>query len=223
MVRLKRQRKERPDGFVLYSQSMKVLQLLSDEAAGRVIKCAIEYFLTLHEMTEDQSAEYLAFSILKVDVDTALSRFRELCQRNAENRGKDGQAELPATSGDHSSPVVASGRQNINEIIDIKLSDMNLSDMNLDKDAATGKPAPALKSKKFIPPTVEQVDEYIRGRNSQVDAQRFVDFYTAKNWMVGRNRMADWKAAVRTWEKRDTEKKTTATPDYSAPDGFDFV
>lgn len=203
---------------MLYSQSMKVLQLLSDEAAGRVIKCAIEYFLTLHEMAEDQSAEYLAFSILKVDVDTALSRFRELCQRNAENRGKDGQAELPATSCDHSSPVVASGCQNINELIDMKLSDMNL-----DEDAATGKPAPAPKAKKFIPPTVEQVAEYIQGRNSKVDAQRFVDFYTAKNWMVGRNRMADWKAAVRTWEKRDIEKKTTATPDYSAPAGFDFV
>lgn len=54
----------------------------------------------------------------------------------------------------------------------------------------------------FIPPSVEQVAEYCRERGNRVDAQTFVDFYTGKGWMVGKNRMADWRAAVRTWEKR---------------------
>lgn len=54
---------------------------------------------------------------------------------------------------------------------------------------------------RFIPPTVDQVREYCLERNNSVDAETFVDFYTGKGWMVGKNKMKDWKAAVRTWEK----------------------
>ena len=56
---------------------------------------------------------------------------------------------------------------------------------------------------RFTPPTVEEVESYIQERKSTVDAQQFVDFYASKGWMVGKNRMKDWKAAVRTWEKRE--------------------
>lgn len=55
-------------------------------------------------------------------------------------------------------------------------------------------------TKRFTPPTVEQVAEYCRERGNTVDAQRFVDHYTSNGWMVGRTKMKDWKAAVRTWE-----------------------
>ena len=55
--------------------------------------------------------------------------------------------------------------------------------------------------KKFIPPTVEEVQAYCQERNNKVDAQAFVDFYSSKGWMVGKNKMKDWKAAVRTWER----------------------
>lgn len=62
------------------------------------------------------------------------------------------------------------------------------------------------KSKKFIPPTLEEVKDYCFERNNQVDAEAFIDFYTSKGWMVGKNPMKDWKACVRTWEKRDSQK-----------------
>jgi hypothetical protein len=54
---------------------------------------------------------------------------------------------------------------------------------------------------RFTPPTVEEVTTYCKERNNGVDAQRFVDFYSSKGWMVGKNRMKDWQASVRTWEK----------------------
>ena len=53
----------------------------------------------------------------------------------------------------------------------------------------------------FIPPTLEEVTEYCRERNNGIDPQRFIDFYSAKGWMIGKNKMKDWKAAVRTWER----------------------
>ena len=59
------------------------------------------------------------------------------------------------------------------------------------------------KQKRFMPPTVEEVKKYCSQRGNNVDAQNFVDFYTAKGWRVGNNPMKDWQACIRTWERRD--------------------
>ena len=64
------------------------------------------------------------------------------------------------------------------------------------------------RHKNFIPPTVEEVNDYCKERNNEVDAERFIDFYSAKDWYIGKNKMKDWKAAVRTWEKGQATKKT---------------
>lgn len=61
--------------------------------------------------------------------------------------------------------------------------------------------------KNFVPPTAEEVKAYCLERNNSVDYQSFVNFYESKGWMVGKNRMKDWKAAVRTWEKSEKDKK----------------
>lgn len=55
--------------------------------------------------------------------------------------------------------------------------------------------------KKFIPPTIEEVSAYCKERRNAVNPQRFIDFYSSKNWMIGKNKMTDWEASVRTWEK----------------------
>ena len=59
------------------------------------------------------------------------------------------------------------------------------------------------KATRFTPPTLEEVTAYCQERSNNVDPQRFIDFYESKGWMVGSNKMKDWKAAVRTWERRD--------------------
>ena len=60
--------------------------------------------------------------------------------------------------------------------------------------------------KRFVPPTVGEVIAYCVERGNDIDAQQFIDFYASKGWMVGKNKMTDWKAAVRTWEKYHKEK-----------------
>lgn len=65
---------------------------------------------------------------------------------------------------------------------------------------------PPTRETRFSPPSLDEVQAYISERGSAVDAQQFVDFYASKGWMVGKNRMKDWKAAVRTWEKRRKEE-----------------
>lgn len=67
------------------------------------------------------------------------------------------------------------------------------------------------EAKKFKRPTLDEVREYIASQSYSVDAEAFIDFYEAKGWRVGNNPMKDWKAAVRTWERRNKEEGKTAT------------
>jgi len=54
----------------------------------------------------------------------------------------------------------------------------------------------------FHPPNLDDVKEYCLERNNSVDPYKWFDFYEAKGWMIGKNKMKDWKAAVRTWETK---------------------
>ena len=69
------------------------------------------------------------------------------------------------------------------------------------------------KMSHFTPPTVEEVQEYCFERGNAVDAQSFVDFYTSKGWYVGKTKMKDWKASVRTWEKNQRQKNKKSKDD----------
>lgn len=60
------------------------------------------------------------------------------------------------------------------------------------------------KNRRFTPPSLEEVQTYCKERNNSVNAESFIDFYESKGWMIGKNKMKDWKAAVRNWEKKET-------------------
>lgn len=63
-----------------------------------------------------------------------------------------------------------------------------------------------IKRKAFIKPTVSEIQNYCVERNNGINAEAFYDFYESKNWYVGKNKMIDWKACVRTWERRTNYK-----------------
>lgn len=65
---------------------------------------------------------------------------------------------------------------------------------------------------KFVAPTVEEVMAYCQERGNGVDAVRFVDYYSSKGWVVGRQPMKDWKSAVRTWERNEWNQKSSSKP-----------
>ena len=82
--------------------------------------------------------------------------------------------------------------------------DKNSIDKNsIDKNSISAK---QMLSQRFTPPTLEEVKSYCLERNNKVDAQRFIDFYESKGWMIGKSKMKDWKACVRTWEKEDNKQ-----------------
>ena len=71
----------------------------------------------------------------------------------------------------------------------------------VEKKTAADKPP----KKKFTPPSIEDVLDYARENGLRVDGERFVNYYTSIGWKVGKNPMKDWRAAVRAWERKDSE------------------
>jgi len=61
----------------------------------------------------------------------------------------------------------------------------------------------------FKKPKLDDVKDYCILRKNNVDAEAFMDFYESKDWKIGKNKMKDWKAAVRTWERREKDKPQT--------------
>lgn len=80
---------------------------------------------------------------------------------------------------------------------------------NLDTEVRLGKNSIGKEkkatAKRFTPPTLDEVKAYCQERRNGIDPERFIDFYQSKGWKIGSNPMKDWKAAVRTWEKREAK------------------
>ena len=106
---------------------------------------------------------------------------------------------------------------------DIQLTDTCLSSDSIGKDSigkdSIGKDN--INNKRFAPPTLEEVKEYCSERNNNVDPETFINFYESKGWYVGKTKMKDWKACVRTWERNRNYKPKTETKNYDTDYDFD--
>ena len=162
------------------------IEPLGDAERGRLFTSLLEYART-GAVPQLNGNERFIFPMMRAQV------ARDIAQMEAtsENRGKRKKAN-----------------EDLSDLSDkSNLSGKRTQDKEEDKDKEGSPPTPPT----FTPPTVSEVLNYCRERKNRVDPQRFVDFYTSKGWMVGKTKMKDWKAAVRTWEKDDKPKGDTVT------------
>lgn len=99
--------------------------------------------------------------------------------------------------------------RNLKEGIYEKLKDNNI---NINNTSINKKEN--IKRKSFIKPTIDEIQDYCTERNNGINANAFYDFYQSKDWYVGKNKMKDWKACVRTWELRETKNKKGWEDDF---------
>ena len=97
------------------------------------------------------------------------------------------------------------------------------TNQSITNNSITNREGKEKTASRFIPPTLEDVQAYCQERKNTVDPGRFIDYYASKGWYIGKNKMKDWRAAVRNWER---SQKAAPTPqntneiDYSIPDIF---
>ena len=98
----------------------------------------------------------------------------------------------------------------------VRLGKVSLGQVNNIGDIPQAESPPSAKKRTvFKPPTIEEVRAYCLERGNSVDAERWHNHYRANGWMVGKTKMVDWKAAVRTWERNgyDRDRRPAATSD----------
>jgi len=64
-----------------------------------------------------------------------------------------------------------------------------------------------VKKNNFTKPTLDELKNYTKEHNLKIDEERFIDYYEAKGWMIGKNKMKDWKAAARNWNRNEKQPK----------------
>ena len=98
----------------------------------------------------------------------------------------------------------------------VRLGKVSLGKVNNIGDIPQAESPPSAKKRTvFKPPTIEEVRAYCLERGNSVDAERWHNHYRSNGWMVGKTKMVDWKAAVRTWERNgyDRDRRPAATSD----------
>ena len=97
-------------------------------------------------------------------------------------------------------------------------------DIEIEKEIDCNEQSSSQKTtKKFKKPTLEEVKNYCLERNNNINAENFIDYYEANGWKVGRNSMKDWKAAVRTWERRRKENNHEVDRGSNRRDGSEYA
>lgn len=170
---------------------------MSDQELGRLFRALMEYSET-GTSPELTGRESIAFDFIADEIDRDKSAYSETCRKNRENGAKATERYRPLPTATDRGPEEPKGTQTD------KVEGIRTYKETLPIGSAK-KAAPA-----FHPPTVEEVKAYCLERKNKVDAMRFVDYYTANGWKVGKNPMKDWRAAVRTWErdeKGDTPRR----------------
>lgn len=93
--------------------------------------------------------------------------------------------------------------------IEIEYRDKS-KDIDINKDKENKE-----KTKRFTPPSLEEVQAYCNERNNNINPEYFVDYYNSNGWIVGKTKMKDWKATVRNWERREKPKQEQPKQDFS--------
>lgn len=189
--------KERP-GTMIYHDILPAVESLSREAAGELFVAILRYgkYGEIPDFSQSEGLN-VAWNFVRPRIDRDKDRYAERILRNTyglykRESNRRGEEPLSFESWYQKIylPTLEPGTV-------LPLSDAPAEDTQKDTfSEGQG------RRNQFTPPTVEEVQAYCEERRNGVDPEAFVDFYSSKGWKVGNQKMKDWKAAVRTWERR---------------------
>lgn len=211
------------NSFVFYETFESVIEELPEEMQLKFYKYITQYGLHGIE-PEVTGIEKAIWTQIQFAIDQAQNRRK----RAIENGNKGGRPNKTITENNpnetqknqtitKNNPDITENNRNIpqakpNNNLNVNVNvNANANDNVNDnvKSKGTSCEVPSPKSSRFIPPTLAEVEAYCFTRNNSVNAQQFIDFYSSKNWYVGKNKMTDWRASVRLWESRSKTSPTS--------------
>ena len=178
----------------LYHSYLKSVEPLNDAERGRLFTACLTYSMTGAE-PDLRGNERFVWPTIREQIDRDTKKYSDFCKKQQENIRKRWDTTVyDGTSG------IPDDTKHTKEKETEKENENRRASPNVE-DSIARTPA----RKRFTPPTLAEVTAYCRERQNAVDPQRFIDYYTANGWKVGKNSMKDWKAAVRTWEGKQRD------------------
>ena len=198
---------ENKKAFIVYTDWKKYIDDLNDKQVGQWIRWVFEYCNDKWK-NKDSQIEYpkdatvkmlclMTKDVLKRDLRKyeskvdSISKAREKRKYNIEINNEINNEIKTDVNNDFKTVNSNKLLVNSNKLLE-ESKDSNIKKSSIKEKSTTSR---------FVPPTPEEIKTYCDSRNNLVDVNRFYDFYQSKGWMVGKNKMKDWKAAIRTWEK----------------------
>lgn len=163
------------------------IMTLTDEEAGRLMKALWDYTMN-GNVAVLSGAERCVFALILLTLSQDAEKDSEISAKRAEAGSAGGKQRVA----------------NALFAVNVQANQANALNKNKNKEQENKNKEQENKVRRFTPPSLEEVEQYCRDRENQVNPQQFIDFYTSKGWKVGNSPMKDWKACVRTWEQRNT-------------------
>ena len=188
----------------VFTDFIEDIEPLGDAEVGRLFRAMLKYADDDQYVPDLKGNERFTWATAKKNINNQWAEYRKICERNK----RVATTRYEATPDDTKNTTRTFWCQDKDKEKKIKDKD------NIREDVTN-----VTSKRRFVPPTLDEVTAYCTERNNAVDPETFIDFYTSKGWMVGKNAMKDWKAAVRGWEQRDRARP--AKP--SKPGRFDAI
>lgn len=177
-----------PKAYIsLYYSYREQLEILPDDERGKLVIALLDYAQngTIPELS---GASMMAFAFIKSQIDRDAEKYEARCTKNRENIRKRWN-----TDDTNEYDGIQSYTKHTKE-----------KEKEKEKESVIGQSETAQTTHtKFRPPTVDEIAAYCQERSNGIDPQRFFDYNEARGWMLGKSKMKDWKATVRTWERGD--------------------
>lgn len=181
--------------FVLYTEYIEQIEILSREQRGDLLT-AIFYYAAGRELPDMDGMTKMAFSFIRSQLDKDSEKYKAIVEKRREAGAKGGR---PKASASEEKAKKANGF--FEKQTEAKKPDNEYDNDIKKKDSKESKE----KASRFIPPTRQELTAYCEEKNLNVDVERFVDYYTSIGWMVGKNKMKDWKATLRNWSRKERQ------------------
>lgn len=183
------------DKFTFFASYYEAIEELDDKTRLKVYDMICRYALYGEIIESENPIEKSLFTVIKPVIDAGEKK-RVGGRKGGLSKGKNNLSENEKGSLQNNNKVACEKSEsniNINKNIN--------KNININKNKN-------INSKRggFTPPTLSEVQAYCKERNNNVNAETFIDFYQSKDWYVGKNKMKDWKAAVRTWERNSRQE-----------------
>lgn len=210
------------ESFILHTDAWDILKDFSDEQCGRLLKALLCYQRE-EEIPAMDVATKVAFSFMAAQMDRDNERYDQMVEKRRAAGKRSAEARQQVSASVNTSQQV---------LTSVNHTDTDtVTDTDTDTDTVTvfhkgvkgGAKAPTNTRKKadvFKKPTIQDVQSYCEERQNDIDAESFWDYYEANGWKVGRSPMKDWKAAVRTWERKRKPKGSAYSATFDAFDKY---